>query len=94
MKVLPKPPGMTESGKKKRIGDGHRERMTEKEKGGEKERNLMEYSENGTWRLKGFLRATHSRQITDLFGDRVYIEVRMMNIAELTPLSLFLSWML
>lgn len=24
---------------------------------GGKERNLMEYSENGTWRLKGFLRA-------------------------------------
>jgi len=53
VKALPKPPGMTESGdEKKRIGDGIENDEEGIEKG--RESNLMEYSENGTQRLKGF----------------------------------------
>lgn len=75
MKALPKPPGMTESGdEKKRIGDRYRERRREREKGREKPNGIF-----GKWNeeIKGFsLSATHGQQITDLFGDRVYIEAR------------------
>lgn len=76
MKALPKPPGMTESGdEKKRTsigGVGERRR----EKRGEREKPNGIF---GKWNeeIKGFsLSATHGQQITDLFGDRVYIEAR------------------
>lgn len=69
MKVLPKPPGMTESERKKE----NRRRIRERERDGvkerERERNLMEYSENGTWRLKGFLRATHSSNKLQIYSE-------------------------
>jgi len=65
--------------------------MTEREKKEEGERNLMEYSENGTKRLKGFsLSATHGQQITDLFG---YIESTLKRGDECRR-NWHLSWML
>lgn len=76
VKALPKPPGMTENGDEKKR-ESARYRGRRREKGGrerEKPNGIF-----GKWNMeiKGFsLRATHGQQITDLFGDRVYIEVR------------------